>query len=70
MIKSRRQADIATLIDLHSDAAMAAIEKLEPSPPPAQPRVAPHAPGCWCTPCWNAGLRYGEYLKAKRLNEL
>lgn len=23
-----------------------------------------------CTECWNAGVRYDDYLKQKRLNEL
>jgi hypothetical protein len=40
------------------------------APARSEPRVAPHAAGCWCTACFNAGLRFGEYLKQKRLNEL
>lgn len=69
MIKSKRQEDAGNLVDLHCDPA-----KLPPEPllisegplvPP--PRPAPHEAGCWCVECWNAGLRFGEYLRAKRL---
>ena len=28
-----------------------------------------HPRGCWCVECWNTGLRYGEYLKAKSIRE-
>lgn len=38
--------------------------------PPAAPRIAPHEAGCWCVSCWNAGLRYGEWLEQKRLEDL
>jgi len=37
---------------------------------PERIRRSRHAAGCNCIDCWNAGLRYGEYLKQKRLNEL
>jgi hypothetical protein len=39
-------------------------------PAPKEPRKPLHAPGCWCSECWNAGLIYGEYLKARRLETL
>ncbi len=29
----------------------------------------PHAQGCWCVECWNAGVRYSDYLKAKAVRE-
>jgi hypothetical protein len=29
----------------------------------------PHPRGCWCVECWNAGVRYADYAKAKRLRE-
>jgi hypothetical protein len=70
MMKSRRQADIATLIDLHSGEAARAIEKLrQPFVPPEARRPA-HVQGCACMDCWNAGQRYADYLKARRLSEL
>jgi len=29
----------------------------------------PHRRGCWCQACWQAGLEYGDYLKAKAVRE-
>jgi hypothetical protein len=39
----------------------------EPAPVLAEPRKPPHAAGCWCIECWQAGLDSSEYLKAKRI---
>lgn len=36
----------------------------------AEPRRPSHVSGCGCVECWNAGLRYGEYLKQKKLEDL
>lgn len=36
----------------------------------AEPRRPAHVQGCGCLECWNEGLRYGEWLKQKKLNEL
>jgi hypothetical protein len=38
--------------------------------PPVEPRRPAHEAGCWCIECWNAGIEYGIYLQAKRLEEL
>ncbi len=38
--------------------------------PLVEGRKPVHPPGCDCTECWNAGLRYGDWLKQKQLNEL
>ena len=38
-------------------------------PPPAR-SLASHPAGCGCVECWNAGVRYGDYLKSKRLENL
>ena len=61
MIKSKRQLDIGNLVDL-SDSAV-----LPPQPAVvlAEPRKPPHEAGCACIECWDAGLRYAEYLQAK-----
>ena len=57
------------LVDLYTPRDPLPLEPLliseGPEPPP--PRRAPHEAGCWCVECWNAGLRYGEWLKAKNL---
>jgi hypothetical protein len=29
-----------------------------------------HPRGCWCLRCWDTGLRYGDYLKAKRIRDV
>src|SRR6185503_17741094 len=29
-----------------------------------------HPRGCWCPRCWEAGIRYGDYLKEKKLRDL
>jgi hypothetical protein len=34
------------------------------------PKISRHSDDCWCVDCWNAGLRYGDYLKQKGLEEL
>jgi len=36
------------------------------SPPPK----VRHSDGCLCVECHNAGLRYGDWLKQKRLDDL
>lgn len=28
-----------------------------------------HSESCLCVSCWNAGVRYGDYLKAKAIRE-
>jgi len=28
-----------------------------------------HSASCLCVDCWNAGVRYSDYLKAKRLRD-
>lgn len=57
------------LIDLSADPADLPLEPLlireGPQAPP--PRRAPHEAGCWCVACFNAGLRYGEWLRSKNL---
>lgn len=69
MIKSRKQLDIGILLDLHTEPDPPLLEPLLISEGPEAPpsRRAPHEAGCWCVACWNAGLEYGEYLKAKGL---
>jgi hypothetical protein len=34
------------------------------------PKISRHSDGCECVECHNAGVRYGDYLKQKQLNEL
>ncbi len=45
------------------------LEPLSPTGGPLtpEPRKPPHAAGCFCTDCWQAGLEMGEYLQKKRL---
>jgi hypothetical protein len=57
------------LIDLTCDPKDLPPEPLSPTGGPLlpEPRRPPHEAGCWCVACWQAGLAYGEYLKAKNL---
>jgi len=64
---NRLRDNIRNLIDLE-----APLEDLEPlqvweGPLLPEPRPSAHHPGCWCVRCWNMGLEYGEYQKAKTL---
>jgi hypothetical protein len=37
---------------------------------PSPSREKRHPSSCTCEPCWNAGVRYGDYLKSKALEDL
>lgn len=73
MIKSRIQEDAGNLVDLVTpltDYDLAVLRNVYgqgPLEPNAVERRPLHKAGCACIECWNAGLRYGEYLKAKGL---
>jgi hypothetical protein len=69
-VSTRLRDSIRNLIDLN-----APLEDLEPlqvweGPLLPEPKCPTHIAGCGCMECWNQGLRYGEYLKAKRLQEI
>lgn len=55
------------LIDF--DAPLPECAKSTPLPPVEMRRLT-HPAGCGCIECWNSGLRYGEWLKQKQLEEL
>lgn len=65
--------DIRNLLDLHTpltDYDKSVLLKVYGLDPEPDPRPSPHAPGCWCVRCWNAGIDYGIYLHNKRMGQL
>lgn len=64
MIKSRKQADIGNLMDLHCDPA-----QLPPQPPaPAWPvRPVYHGDGCPCESCCDIRASMDIYLRQRDL---
>jgi hypothetical protein len=76
MIKSKRQQDAGNLVDLytpmsdHDKLVLQKVYGLAPLEPNAIERRPLHESGCMCLECWDAGLKYGEYLHNKRMEQL
>ena len=69
-MKTAYQDSIRDLLDLTKPLPASVLGEGPLLPNAPEHRAPRHPARCECTDCWNAGLRYGEYLKQKELEEL
>lgn len=70
MIKTKQQEDIRNLLDLTKPLPASVLGEGPLLPNVQEHRAPRHPDGCECTDCWNAGVRFADYLHQKRMNEL
>lgn len=64
------QDSIRDLLDLTKPLPASLLGKGPLLPNAPVHRAPVHRSDCRCTECWNAGVRYADYAKQKRLEEL
>jgi hypothetical protein len=66
--KGQSLVDLVMPLTDYDKSVMAKVQGKDPPLP--EPRPSPHAPGCWCVRCWDAGMQYAHYLEQKRSQEI